>query len=279
VFVWKNDPFFGENDLFVPKNDPFFRKNVLFFRKNNLFFRKNALFFRTDDPFFGKNGQIKERQRMDWMPGRREDQLAMAKTWSTVLKTRGAEWGVTNAEISELEDLVDDVERFWAKSRANAGDRTLAAKTREAFKAMILFMRRLNQRKFFSPPMVDSDRISMNLPPRDTIRTAHFEVPETVEYELRLRKIREVVVNFWVKGASNRAKPLRYDGAVVIWDVRDAPPAGPNDLSKHTMASRTPHTLTFEEAERGKTVYIALAWQNERGIIGEWSEIQSAFIP
>jgi hypothetical protein len=70
VFVWKNDPFFGENDLLVPKNDPFFRENVLFFRKNAPFFGKNALFFkknvpffRKDDPFFGKNSQIKDMQR------------------------------------------------------------------------------------------------------------------------------------------------------------------------------------------------------------------------
>jgi hypothetical protein len=34
-------------------------------------------------------------------------------------------------------------------------------------------------------------------------------------------------------------------------------------------------TVTFLTA----TVYIAAAWQNERGIIGNWSEIQSAVIP
>jgi hypothetical protein len=45
------------------------------------------------------------------------------------------------------------------------------------------------------------------------------------------------------------------------------------------MASRTPHTLIFEEGQRGKTVQIALAWQNERGILGAWSEYKSAVIP
>jgi hypothetical protein len=45
------------------------------------------------------------------------------------------------------------------------------------------------------------------------------------------------------------------------------------------MASKTPHALEFTEEERGKTVYIAATWQNERGIIGNWSEIQSAVIP
>ncbi|MDR2597616.1 MAG: hypothetical protein LBC76_09910 [Treponema sp.] len=37
--------------------------------------------------------------------------------------------------------------------------------------------------------------------------------------------------------------------------------------------------LEFDETERGRTVYIALSWQNERGLIGQWSEIQNAVIP
>jgi len=45
------------------------------------------------------------------------------------------------------------------------------------------------------------------------------------------------------------------------------------------MASRTPHALEFTEEERGETVYIALSWQNERGLTGQWSEIQNAIIP
>jgi hypothetical protein len=45
------------------------------------------------------------------------------------------------------------------------------------------------------------------------------------------------------------------------------------------MASRTPHTLKFDETDRAKTVYIALQWQNERGITGQWSDIKSTVIP
>jgi hypothetical protein len=45
------------------------------------------------------------------------------------------------------------------------------------------------------------------------------------------------------------------------------------------LLSKTPYTLPFTEAERGKTAYVALAWQNGRGIIGAWSAIKSAIIP
>jgi hypothetical protein len=59
----------------------------------------------------------------------------------------------------------------------------------------------------------------------------------------------------------------------------DTPPAEPDNLTRHSMASKTPHAIQFTEEERGRTVYIAASWQNERGNIGQWSEIQSAVVP
>jgi hypothetical protein len=129
------------------------------------------------------------------------------------------------------------------------------------------------------PPVTALDRDKMGVRNWSETRTPHIDVTEVVEYELRLNHIREVVINFWVKGQTNMAKPQGYDGAVLVWGIFDSPPANVNDLGHHTMASRTPHTITFEESERGKSVYIALTWQNERGHIGNWSEIQHAIIP
>ena len=100
-----------------------------------------------------------------------------------------------------------------------------------------------------------------------------------VDFVIHLSNIRELVVDFWIQGQTHRAKPLGYDGAVIIWGIRDTPPIDPTELMNHTMASRTPHTLTFNEADRGKTVQIALYWQNERGHTGQLSEYQSAIIP
>ena len=71
----------------------------------------------------------------------------------------------------------------------------------------------------------------------------------------------------------------RYVAKNLAWGILDEPPKDLHDLNRQSVASRTPYTLSFTEAERGKTVYIALAWQNNRGNIGPWSEIQSAVIP
>ena len=42
---------------------------------------------------------------------------------------------------------------------------------------------------------------------------------------------------------------------------------------------RAAHTLVFTDDQRSKTVSVALAWQNERGIRGEWGEILSTIVP
>ena len=129
------------------------------------------------------------------------------------------------------------------------------------------------------PPVTNADRIEMGVPVHDTIRTDHTVVIEKVDFVLHLRNIREIMVDFWIQGADHKAKPQGYDGAVIVWGTLDAPPQHTDELIHHTMASRTPFALHFEETERGKTVYVACAWQNERGIIGQWSEFKSAIVP
>jgi hypothetical protein len=61
--------------------------------------------------------------------------------------------------------------------------------------------------------------------------------------------------------------------------IRNTPPEDTGDLTHSVLAIRTPHTMEFFEEERGKTVYIAIQWQNEKGEKGPWSEIESVIIP
>jgi len=129
------------------------------------------------------------------------------------------------------------------------------------------------------PPVTNVERVEMGIPNHDTIRTDHIQVPEMVDFVIHLSNIRELVIAFQIQGADHRAKPNGYEGAVIIWGIGDAPPENPDEFVHHIMASRTPFTLHFEESERGKKVWIALCWQNERGFRGAWSEFKSAIIP
>jgi hypothetical protein len=129
------------------------------------------------------------------------------------------------------------------------------------------------------PPVTNADRIEMGIPNHDTIRTDHKVVTETVDFVLHVHNQREISVDFWQEGMAHKAKPNGYDGAVLVWDILDEPPPNQEALTHHTMASRTPFILHFDETERGKTVYVALQWQNERGSVGAWSDIKDAIVP
>jgi len=135
------------------------------------------------------------------------------------------------------------------------------------------------QRFLHWPPVTNEDRVNMGVPNRDAVRTDHVEVGERVELELSVRASREVLVSFRVKGSPGRAKPKNTDGAVIIWAAPDSPPASHAELTRHAMASRTPHALAFDETERGKTVYVSAAWQNERGNLGPWCDMLTAIVP
>jgi hypothetical protein len=60
-----------------------------------------------------------------------------------------------------------------------------------------------------------------------------------VDFVIHLSVIRELSIDFWIQGAAHKAKPEGYDGAVIIWGIRDTPPEPPDRLEHHTMASRT----------------------------------------
>jgi hypothetical protein len=81
------------------------------------------------------------------MPGRREEQLALAKKWIVELPNSQGKWQVSDAEISEIEDLVGDVENALRRQMENPGP-VETARVREAFKAVVHYMRWLHGRKF-----------------------------------------------------------------------------------------------------------------------------------
>jgi hypothetical protein len=185
---------------------------------------------------------------------------------------------IPQRHIVELVAAYEDWRRFYDPTLVPHIPAAITAKNdarRRAERVIRPFVRRF----LHFEPVTNADRTNMAVPQHDEVRTDHTVVPEEVEFNIVIEGIRVVHIHFKVLGAVGHAKPEGYDGAVIVWDVLDAPPADVSALTRHTMASRTPHTLEFPEEERSGTVYVSTAWQNERGILGRWSEIKSAVIP
>jgi hypothetical protein len=156
----------------------------------------------------------------DWLPARRDEQLALAKTWATELPKDNGAWTVNPGQIVGLNSLITAAQAAIDALESGTAGAVDKAKAREAMSNLTKYMRDLHKRNFFTPPMQDSDWIRLGLRPRDLIRTPHVEVSEVVEFELKLREIREILVNFWVKGAAHKAHVKRMNATLIVFNRR-----------------------------------------------------------
>ena len=119
----------------------------------------------------------------------------------------------------------------------------------------------------------------MGIPEHDDTRTGIPATQPHPEFTIEVKDICELRMAFHDQGSTSRAKPYGDNGAVISWDILDSPPVTATVLRNTVLATRSPHNLVFDQQDRGKTVYIALQWQNEKDERGKHSEVLSAVIP
>jgi hypothetical protein len=109
----------------------------------------------------------------------------------------------------------------------------------------------------------------------------HIVPPHTVpKLEPRVGNPRQVEVPYHDAASERRGKPENVHGIEVRWAILDHEPTGVEELIHSSFDTRSPLILTFDEADRGKRVYMAGCWEIEReGEKGPMGEIVSCFIP
>ncbi|MDR0411191.1 MAG: hypothetical protein LBH75_04370, partial [Treponema sp.] len=112
-------------------------------------------------------------QRSDWLPARRESILSMAKDWKAVTTPKQTAWNIPAAALTDLDALIQAAEAALTLAQ-NETTRTpvTTAQCKEAFDALTAAMRDMKRRYFLTPPLVDSDYISLGLKPHDATPTA-----------------------------------------------------------------------------------------------------------
>jgi hypothetical protein len=90
-------------------------------------------------------------------------------------------------------------------------------------------------------------------------------------YYTVIKGICRVIIPFHDQSAADRTIPYGMNGAVISWKVLDTPVTNPKKLDHTELSAGGPHSLQFEEENRGKMIY--MQWQNERGVRGYFGEI------
>ena len=226
---------------------------------------------------------------VNWLPGRRDDQLAMAKSWSAVLAVKGAGWGVPQADIAELNTLIAAADAALLRAKSSDRSPVITAQCREAFGELVEKMRYIKARYFLSPPLVESDYASLLLSKPDTTPT---EIPDPTAqptadlvfpgiHLVELRKIRPL--------AGTEPDPRSNYGVRIHWGLAGEPtemnrfrvtgtPKSGRDLPNSVFTRRKKERFDFD-GESGNRVYFCLKYEIPAGGEGSFGPILSAVIP
>jgi hypothetical protein len=208
---------------------------------------------------------------------------ARLETWSAnfakQVADNAATWNITNDEVIDLQIATDNFAELMSKNNSPAKSAIIVAEKDAARKALISRIRRLANFQLKNPVITVAQRIAMGLRTRSS---RYSTVPPPVsrpEFSIDVRDVRCLEIHFRDMGSANKAKPYGINGAVIVYSVLDAAPASYDELTRRVLATRTPYILEFTEPERGKTVYLAICWQNGKGKTGPFSGIKSAIVP
>ena len=231
----------------------------------------------------------------DWLPRRREEQIAMAKNWTSVIDSNKTAWSIQDSDISELNNLIDRAREILDKAMSAERTLTITAQCKEAFDNMVACMRKIKSRKFFSPPLADSDFISLGLNPPDTTRSpiavptgqaiAEITYPGPHLLMLHIKSLEGTLADPRADYGFRLYFGILPHGGATIEQVAGpkrylprAPISG-SELPNSQFTRRRKELFVFSPEDSGSTVYFCIRYENPKGQAGPWGPVFSAIIP
>lgn len=131
----------------------------------------------------------------------------------------------------------------------------------------------------YNEAITDPIRKALDLPIRDRKLTPVHRPQTSPVFYIKIQAARILEVHFKAEGEQGSARPSGYSGAVIRYGVLETPPISEDDLPRSLLATKTPHVFEFTAEERDKKAYFVLAWQNKKGEVGPFSEVQVENVP
>jgi hypothetical protein len=204
----------------------------------------------------------------------------MADDWISVCTPRQTDWNIPGTGLTELAARRDAARAALATAQ-NETTRTPVSNAlcKEAFDALTGFMRDFKRRHFLTPPLLDSDLVSLGLKPHDPHPTPSTTPTAQVAVETYLVGRHELGVRIvYVAGdpddKANKGCRIYYS----VIAPGETPPLKPEELRQSFYTQRKKDLIEFEFGDSGKTAYFAVQIEND-GKKGNWGPIVSALIP
>jgi hypothetical protein len=216
-----------------------------------------------------------------WIPRRTEDFVAFCTVWRTGLSdlAQGTAFGWVRETTMTLVSSIDGFLEAWEaylEDNSSFNRRRKDMLREEAVRGIEDFA---NTSIRFNRKMTEPDKnrygVFSRKPPHPV------PVPVSVPVlEARAGNPREVVVAYKDRDLAKRGKPKGVHGIEVCWMILGHAPLSVAELVNSSFDTRSPFRLVFDEADRGKRLYLVGRWEIGReGEKGEYGEIVSVIIP
>jgi hypothetical protein len=197
-----------------------------------------------------------------------------------VSKANITEWGLPEAQVTDLETLHGQFKTLYEKCQTRAHT-ALDTQVKNEVKAALIkkeqdFIRFHLQN---NEKMTNAGREALRISIRDTKPTHHPPPDSHPVISTESRNPLELILHIRDSKSGKRARPAYTNGAVLFWSVSDTPITNQEELKTSALVTRTPYIMSFSPTERGKIVYMAGRWQIAGGKKASWSEVESAVIP
>jgi hypothetical protein len=215
----------------------------------------------------------------DYIPGKDAELVAWSANFAMQVAENISAWEIPEQEACDLQTATTAFAALQVQAGSPARTSIIVAEKNAARRNLTVHIRRLVNFRLKNPVITDAERVAMGLHVHDATPS---NIPAPVsrpELDIDVLDVRRLKVVFHDMGSTRKAKPYGVSGALIACATLDTPPASPDALTRSVLATRTPFILEFTEEERGKTVYVAICWQNGKGRKGPWSEIESAIVP
>lgn len=189
-------------------------------------------------------------------------------------------YGLTEAQVTRLEELVAQWdEDYEAAERARDTARGATEKKNETRKTLTGEVRLLARLIQANPDVTDEARRDAGLPVHKTHRTpAGTPKSAPMCQVIATDRLEHMVSCVDSLAPTRQAKPHGVASCQIYVAIGDAAPKA-SEYNLAGVATRTPHKVTFRDADGGKTAHYLLRWANAKGQTGPWSHGVSATIP
>jgi hypothetical protein len=206
-------------------------------------------------------------------------QIWLAK-FIVCLKRDLVKFGIPAGASDEVEAKIADFQAACMKvNLANAGssDRVdREGKAEETVRAVRTFV---NKYLRYNDAVTNADRESLGLTIPDRQLTASTPPRTAPDATVAMPGVACIKLTFRIAHSKSRGRPPHTRGCEIRHAILSTRPTSYDDLIHSTFVTHSPHTFTFAESQRGRTVYFSLRWESTRGEPGPWSAFVAAVVP